>query len=74
MMIKLRRIDIMLSVLFFSLGTFVLIFIIVSIVLIYREEKKLRINPIPKLKNNDKRFAEITSKYCHKVYDVKRGK
>lgn len=42
--------------------------------LIYKEEKKLKMNPIPKLKNNDKRFADISVKYCHWVYDVKRGK
>ena len=64
----------MIPVLFFVLGTFALVFTIVSIVLIFREEKKLSINPIPKLKNNDKRFADVNSKYCHKVYDVKRGK
>lgn len=64
----------MIPVLFYVLGTVVLIFAIISIVLIYREEKKLSINPIPKLKNNDRRFADVKSKYCHKVYDVKRGK
>lgn len=65
---------VMLIILFYALGTFIFIFTIVSVILIFCEEKKLRINPIPKLKNNDRRFTEIQSKYCHKVYSVKRGK
>lgn len=64
----------MISILFYILGIFVLIFTVVSIILLCKEDQKLKINPIPKLKNNDKRFADVDSKYCHHVYDVKRGK
>lgn len=62
------------TLLLYILGILIIFFTLGSLILICREEKKLRINPIPKLKNNDKRFAEIKSKYCHKVYEVKRGK
>lgn len=47
---------------------------IAYVVIIERENKKLKRNPIPKMKNSDKRFHEIEKFYSHKVFEITRGK
>lgn len=47
---------------------------IVSVTLLILEKKKQQNNPIPKLRNHDKRFSEITSAYGQKMFRANRGK
>lgn len=47
---------------------------IVSVILLVLEKKKQQNNPIPKLRNHDKRFSEITSAYVQKMFRANRGK
>lgn len=50
-----------------------IIFIGGYIVLIERENAKLRRNPIPKKYNSDKRFCEIKNFYSHEIFGITRG-
>lgn len=50
------------------LGTIVSLFLLVS------EWRKQKNNPIPKLRNHDKRFSEIDSVYSQKMFKANRGK
>lgn len=47
---------------------------IAYVVIIEQENIKLKRNPIPKMKNSDKRFHEIKKFYSHKVFEITRGK
>lgn len=47
---------------------------IVSVILLISERKKQQNNPIPKLRNHDKRFSEIKSVYGQKMFKADRGK
>lgn len=47
---------------------------VVSVVLLVLEWRKQQANPVPKLKNHDKRFSEIKSVYGQKMFTANRGK
>lgn len=45
--------------------------IVLSVVYMIREMRKMAYNPIPKMQNNDKRFLQIKNEYLHEMYSIK---